>query len=188
MNKLIVLSGPSGAGKTSILHYLLNEIKELSFSVSACSRSKRKNEVHSKDYYFLSVDEFKIKIKQNAFLEWEEVYENQFYGTLRSEIKRIWDEGKTAIFDIDVDGALSIKNEFQTNCLCIFIQPPSIEVLQKRLIERGSEPQESLKKRLVKARGEIEKSKDFDRIILNDNFSLVCKEINDLVYNFINNT
>ena len=148
MGKLIVISAPSGAGKTSIVHQLLKFIPELSFSVSASSRERRGNEVDGKDYYFLGVEGFQKKIKEDAFLEWEQVYENQYYGTLKSEIKRIWSEGKIVIFDVDVVGGLNIKKQYPKECLSIFIMPPSIEVLAERLIGRGSESDESVKKKI----------------------------------------
>ena len=185
MRKLIVISAPSGAGKTSIVHYLLKNMPELSFSVSACSREKRENETHGEDYYFLGVEGFKNKIAENAFLEWEQVYENQYYGTLSSEIERIWTEGETVIFDVDVEGGLNIKKQYLTECLSIFIMPPSLGVLQERLIARGSESDKSLKKRLDKAEEEIAKNQEFDSIILNDNFDIACKETMGVISNFI---
>ena len=150
MGKLIVISAPSGAGKTSIVHFLLQNLETLSFSVSACSRAIRDNETDGVDYHFLAAEQFQKEIKENAFLEWEEVYENQYYGTLKSELERIWNEGKCVIFDVDVEGGLNIKKQYTTECLSIFIMPPSLEVLQERLIARGSESDESLKKRLDK--------------------------------------
>ena len=186
MRKLIVISAPSGAGKTSIVHYLLKNMPELAFSVSACSREKRENETHGEDYYFLGVEGFKNKIAENAFLEWEQVYENQYYGTLTSEIERIWGEGKAAIFDVDAVGGLNIKKQYPTECLAIFIMPPSLEVLQERLIARGSESEESLQKRLDKAEEEIAKNQEFDRIILNDDFETACEQTKKVITNFIN--
>ena len=185
MGKLIVISAPSGAGKTSIVHQLLKVIPELSFSVSASSRERRGNEVHGKDYYFLGIEGFHKKIKEDAFLEWEQVYENQYYGTLKSEIKRIWSEGKIVIFDVDVVGGLNIKKQYPKECLSIFIMPPSIEVLAERLIGRGSESDESVKKRLDKAEEETSKSGQFDTIILNDDFDIACEETMDVITNFI---
>ena len=155
MKKLIVISAPSGAGKTSIVHYLLKNMPELSFSISACSRNKRANETDGKDYHFLGVDGFKNKIKENAFLEWEEVYENQFYGTLKSEVEIILNEGKTVIFDVDVVGGLNIKKQYPKESLAIFIMPPSMDVLRERLSGRGSESEESLQIRLENAEKEI---------------------------------
>jgi len=185
LGKLIVISAPSGAGKTSIVHQLLKDIPELSFSVSACSRESRENEVHGKDYYYLGVEGFRQKIKENAFLEWEQVYENQYYGTLKSEIERIWSEGKSVIFDVDVVGGLNIKKQYSKESLSIFIMPPSLEVLAERLIDRGSESDESVKKRLDKAEEEISKNKQFDTIILNDDFEIACEQIKKVITNFI---
>ena len=186
MGKLIVISAPSGAGKTSIVHQLLNDIPELSFSVSATSRQRRETEVHGEDYYFLGVEGFHQKIREDAFLEWEQVYENQYYGTLKSEIERIWSEGKTIIFDVDVVGGLNIKKQYPKDCFAIFIMPPSLEVLAERLISRGSESDESVKKRLDKAEEEILKNKLFDTIIFNDNFEVACEQTKGLINNFIN--
>ncbi|MDB9809288.1 guanylate kinase [Flavobacteriales bacterium] len=186
MGRLIVISAPSGAGKTSIVHQLLKFIPELSFSVSASSRERRGNEVDGKDYYFLGVEGFQKKIKEDAFLEWEQVYENQYYGTLKSEIKRIWSEGKIVIFDVDVLGGLNIKKQYPKECLSIFIMPPSIEVLAERLIGRGSESDESVKKRLDKAEEETSKSGQFDTIILNDDFKTACEQTKEIITNFIN--
>ena len=186
MGKLIVISAPSGAGKTSIVHQLLKDIPALSFSVSASSREKRENEVHGKDYYFLGAEEFHEKIKKDAFLEWEEVYRNQYYGTLRSEIERIWRGGKTVIFDVDVVGGLNIKKQYPKECLSIFIMPPSLKVLADRLIGRESESDASIKKRLDKAEEEISKRKLFDTIIFNDNFKIACEQTNEVITNFIN--
>tara|TARA_B100000700_G_C14720437_1_gene703462 strand:- start:221 stop:784 length:564 start_codon:yes stop_codon:yes gene_type:complete len=185
VDKFIVISAPSGAGKTSIVHHLLEEMPALSFSISACSREKRANETEGEDYYFLGVEGFKNKIEENAFLEWEQVYENQYYGTLKSEVERIWEEGKTVIFDVDVVGGLNIKNQYPENCLAIFIMPPSIEVLRERLGGRGSESEESLQKRLAKADAEIAKNQEFDKVVLNDDFQLACDELKQLITKFI---
>jgi guanylate kinase len=186
VGKLIVISAPSGAGKTSIVHHLLKNMPELSFSVSACSREKRDNETHGKDYYFLGVEGFQNKIKEDAFLEWEEVYENQYYGTLKSEIERIWSEGKTVIFDVDVIGGLNIKKQYPKECLSLFIMPPSVDVLRERLSGRGSESEEKLEMRLAKAEQEISKNQEFDKVILNDDFGIACEETMEVITNFIN--
>ena len=186
MGKLIVISAPSGAGKTSIVHHLLKNMPELSFSVSACSREKRDNETHGKDYYFLGVEGFQNKIKEDAFLEWEEVYENQYYGTLKSEIERIWSEGKTVIFDVDVIGGLNIKKQYPKECLSLFIMPPSVDVLRERLSGRGSESEKKLEMRLAKAEQEISKNQEFDKVILNDDFGIACEETMEVITNFIN--
>lgn len=186
MGKLIVISAPSGAGKTSIVHHLLKNMLELSFSVSACSREKRDNETHGKDYYFLGVEGFQNKIKEDAFLEWEEVYENQYYGTLKSEIERIWSEGKTVIFDVDVIGGLNIKKQYPKECLSLFIMPPSVDVLRERLSGRGTESEAKLEMRLAKAEQEISKNQEFDKVILNDDFGIACEETMEAITNFIN--
>lgn len=181
-----MISAPSGAGKTSIVHYLLKKIPGLSFSISACSREKRKNETDGKDYYFLGVNGFKNKINEGAFLEWEEVYENQFYGTLNSEVDRIYNSGKTVIFDVDVIGGLNIKKQYLEECLAIFIMPPSVDVLRERLMDRGSESEKSLQIRLDNAEQEILKSHEFDVVILNDDFNMACQKTKELIDNFIN--
>ena len=185
MEKLIVISAPSGAGKTSIVHFLLKQIEVLSFSVSACSRARRKNETDGIDYHFLAVEEFQQKIKKGNFLEWEEVYKNQYYGTLKSELKRIWREGKTVIFDVDVVGGVNIKKQYSSECLSIFIMPPSLAVLEERLQKRGSESADSLQKRVTKAKGEIARSGEFDKVILNDDFVKACREAMEVIQKFI---
>ena len=185
MGKLIVISAPSGAGKTSIVHFLLAKTDTLSFSVSACSRARRDNETDGIDYHFLTVDEFQKEIKEDSFLEWEEVYKNQYYGTLKSEVERIWKEGKTVIFDVDVVGGINIKKQYQKECLSIFIMPPSLVVLEERLQKRGSESKESLQKRVAKSKEEIEKRKEFDQVILNDDFEVACMETMKVIQKFI---
>jgi guanylate kinase len=185
VGKLIVISAPSGAGKTSIVHFLLNKIAGLSFSVSACSRTKRENETDGIDYHFLAVEEFQKKIKKGDFLEWEEVYKNQYYGTLKSETERIWEKGETVIFDVDVLGGLNIKKQYTSECLAIFIMPPSLETLEERLQSRGSESADSLHKRISKAKGEIARSGEFDKVILNDNFDIACEKTMQVIRNFI---
>tara|TARA_B110000093_G_scaffold132749_1_gene142033 strand:+ start:1092 stop:1655 length:564 start_codon:yes stop_codon:yes gene_type:complete len=185
VGKLIVISAPSGSGKTSIVSYLLKNMETLSFSISACSRERRENEIEGKDYHFLGIEGFKRSIKEDSFLEWEEVYKNQFYGTLKSEVERIWSEGKTVIFDVDVVGGLNIKKQYPKECLSIFIMPPSVEVLAERLIGRGSESDESLQKRLNKAEEEISQNQEFDTVILNDDLSIACEETQEVITNFI---
>ena len=185
MEKLIVISAPSGAGKTSIVHFLLSQIDSLSFSVSACSRLRRENETDGIDYHFLAAEQFQKEIKENAFLEWEEVYENQYYGTLKSELERIWQNGKTVIFDVDVVGGINIKKQYQEECLSIFIMPPSLAVLEERLQKRGSESKESLQKRVAKAKEEIAKRMEFDQVILNDDFEVACMETMKVIQKFI---
>jgi len=185
VGKLIVISAPSGAGKTSIVHFLLNKIEGLSFSVSACSRVKRENEIDGIDYHFLAEEEFQQKIKKGDFLEWEEVYKDQYYGTLKSEVESIWGKGKTVIFDVDVIGGINIKKQYLSECLSIFIMPPSLAVLEERLQKRGSESTQSLEKRLAKAKGEIARSGEFDKVILNDDFDMACKETKQLIQTYI---
>ncbi len=185
MRKLIVISAPSGAGKTSIVQHLLKEIDHLTFSVSACSRKKRLEEKEGVDYIFLTQEEFKKKINEEAFVEWEEVYRNQYYGTLKSELKRVWIEGKSVIFDVDVMGGLNIKNQYPEECLSIFIMPPSLETLKKRLENRGTESDENITKRLAKAKSEISKSDQFDQVVINDCFKSACNEAEKIVKEFI---
>ena len=184
--KLIIFSAPSGAGKTTIVHAMLQKVAELEFSISACSREKRKNEVEGKDYYFLGVEAFKKKIDEGAFLEWEEVYKNHFYGTLRSEVERIWNKGKHVIFDVDVYGGLNIKKQFTERALAIFIMPPSIKVLEERLRNRSTDTAANINKRLEKALHEIGKSDDFDHIIINDNLDTAIDEALQAVKSFLN--
>lgn len=167
--KVIIVSAPSGAGKTSIVKHVLKSLPQLRFSTSATTRAMREGEINGKDYHFLTVDDFKRGIRRNEFLEWEEVYANQFYGTLKSEIQRIWDEGKTVIFDVDVKGGLNIKKYFGDNALAIFVEPPTVQELENRLRKRGTETEESLRKRVAKAEYELSFAPQFDKIILNDN-------------------
>jgi guanylate kinase len=184
--KLIIFSAPSGSGKTTLVHYLLSKPElKLAFSVSAASRAKRPNEVDGKDYYFLSPDEFRSRIATGDFLEWEEVYENQYYGTLRSEIDRIHAEGKTVIFDVDVVGGLNIKKQFGDAALAIFVQPPSVKELENRLKRRDTESDESLAKRVAKAEEELTFANRFDVVVVNDVLDDAKKKAYRLVADFI---
>jgi guanylate kinase len=183
--KVIIVSAPSGAGKTTLINKLLETKLPLNFSVSACSRKARINEIEGEDYYFLSIEEFKNKITKNDFIEWEEVYKNNFYGTLKSEISRIWNQKKHVVFDVDVLGGISLKNYFKENALSIFINPPSIEVLSERLNKRNSETKESISERIEKSVHEIKYLDKFDKVILNDNLKDASKNIIDTVKNFI---
>lgn len=183
--KCVIFSAPSGAGKTTLVHYLLREIDELEFSISACSREPRGREEDGIDYHFLSVDEFKEKIEADEFVEWEEVYENNFYGTLKSEIDRAWGEGKTVVFDVDAIGGINLKRIFGEKALSVFIQPPSLFVLEQRLRNRRTETEESIKRRLDKANFELSKKDQFDTIILNDNLEVACNEARELVLDFV---
>ncbi len=183
--KLVIFSAPSGAGKTSIVKGVLPDTPQLEFSVSACSRPMRSGEKNGVDYYFLTPDAFRAKIKEDAFLEWEEVYPGSFYGTLRSEVDRIWESGKHVVFDVDVAGGLNIKKQFPEQSLAIFIQPPSLEELEKRLINRKTETQESLKHRMEKAAYELKFSDHFDQIIVNNDLQTAINETKSLVHSFL---
>jgi guanylate kinase len=182
--KLIIFSAPSGAGKTTIVHSLLKEEKDLAFSVSACSREKRAGEVDAKDYYFLSIEEFKQKIKENAFLEWEEVYKDNYYGTLKEEVQRIWDEGKDVVFDIDVKGGINLKQKFPSNTLSIFIMPPSVEEIENRLRKRHTDTEESIIKRMAKTKEEMTFAAYFDQIVVNDDLDEAIGETQTLIKAF----
>lgn len=168
--KAIIFCAPSGSGKTTLVRHLLSVNGNLGFSISACTRDKRgRNEVHGKDYYFLSIEEFQQKIKENAFVEWEEVYPGGYYGTLKSEVERLWSEGKNVIFDVDVKGGLKLKDYFGENALAIFVKVPSLGELEHRLRSRGTETEESLSKRLYKVKFEMSFQDRFDVVLLNDN-------------------
>jgi len=184
--KLLVFSAPSGSGKTTIVHHLLKQAAlNLDFSISATSREKRGTEVHEKDYYFISLKKFQKHIENNDFIEWEEVYTNNFYGTLKKEIERIWKLGKNVIFDIDVVGGLSIKKKFPKQTLAIFVQPPSIEEMERRLRNRQTDSEEKIKERVAKAEKELKYAKDFDVILVNNDLDTAKKEAYSLVENFI---
>lgn len=184
--KLIVFSAPSGSGKTTIVHHLLSfpELK-LDFSISATSRPSRGKEIDGKDYYFISADQFKNHVENNDFVEWEEVYHNNFYGTLKSEIKRIWSNGKNVIFDIDVKGGLNIKKQYPEQTLAIFVQPPSIEEMEIRLRNRQTDTEEKILERVAKAAKEIKFANDFDVILLNDDLEIAKQKAFDLVDTFL---
>lgn len=183
--KCIIFSAPSGAGKTTIVHHLLSKNLGLEFSISACSRDPRPNEVDKKDYHFLGIDGFKDKIKEQAFVEWEEVYTNNFYGTLKSEMERIWSEGKAVIFDVDVIGGLNIKKQFGDNAYSIFVKPPSYEELEKRLRGRSTESEDKINQRMEKASKELAFSSEFDCILINDNLYEACVKAEQLVIDFL---
>lgn len=184
--KLIVFSAPSGSGKTTIVQYLLaQEELKLDFSISATSREPRGNEVDGKDYYFLSLKEFKNKIKNEEFLEWEEVYRDNFYGTLKSEIERIWSQGKNVIFDIDVVGGLDIKEIYPDKTLAVFVKPPSIEELKIRLKKRKTESEDKINMRVAKASIELATAPQFDHIIINNDLNEALEEAYTLVSDFV---
>ncbi|MBS4012175.1 MAG: guanylate kinase [Bacteroidetes bacterium] len=183
--KLIIFSAPSGAGKTSIVKELLKKIPELEFSVSACSRPMRPTEINGKDYYFISAEEFRQKIKEEQFVEWEEVYPGSYYGTLKSELERIWDKGHHVVFDVDVIGGLNIKEQYPQEALSIFIKPPSIEELKRRLENRQTETLETLQKRIDKAEYELGFADKFDVRIINNVLEEAINEANSKVKAFI---
>jgi guanylate kinase len=182
----IIVSAPSGAGKTTIVRHLLGEGLGLEFSVSATSRPMRANEVDGKDYFFLSVDEFKGRIRAGEFVEYEEVYPGRFYGTLRSELERIWEAGHHAIFDVDVVGGLDLKEIYRTKALALFVSPPSLEALEQRLNDRNTETPETLRIRVEKAEHELTFRDRFDAVIVNDDRDTACAEATSLVRAFLN--
>jgi guanylate kinase len=185
-NKLIIITAPSGAGKTSITSHLLKTFSDkLGFSVSATTRKKRDYETHGVHYYFISEEDFKEKIRQKEFAEWEMVYEGKYYGTLKSEMKRIWNQGKAVVLDIDVKGALHVQGQYPEQSLSLFIEPPSIDELKKRLLSRGTETDESLLARVNKAAYEISFKDQFNKVIVNDDLTKACKEAEAIVSKFL---
>lgn len=188
MSKLIILTAPSGAGKTTIVRYLLEQLPELAFSVSATTRARRPNEVEGLDYYYIGVEAFQSLIAEEAFAEWQEVYPNQYYGTLHSEMERIWQEGKHIVFDIDVKGAVNLKKAYPNQSLAIFIKPPSKEALFERLRQRNTETEESLRKRLIKAEEELTFENKFDHILVNDVLEDALAEALQLARKFLRHT
>jgi guanylate kinase len=184
-DKIIVITAPSGAGKTTITKHLMKQFSNLAFSVSATTRTKRHNESEGKDYYFISKEDFESKIKEDAFLEWEMVYEGAYYGTLISEINKIWQQQQVPLLDIDVQGALRIKKLFPDNTIVIFIAPPSVEILKERLKGRGTESLEAIDKRFNKATDEMKYMHAFDTIILNDKLEIACGEAEAIIRLFL---
>jgi len=183
--KLVIISAPSGAGKTTIVKHLLQSGLNLSFSISATTRPIRGNEKDGFDYFFLSVDEFKRRISNNEFVEWEEVYKDLMYGTLKSEMERIWTDGRHVLFDVDVRGGINLKKIFGSDSIAIFIMPPSVEELENRLVKRGTESPEKVKMRVEKAREEMSLSNQFDTIIVNHELDRAKKEAVELVSSFL---
>ncbi len=183
--KCVIISAPSGAGKTTIVHHLLKEDLGLAFSVSATTRPRRAHEVDGKDYFFLETEDFKKRIAADAFVEWEEVYTGHYYGTLRAQIERIWSEGHSPIFDVDVEGGLNLKKAFGPDALALFIAPPSIDVLRDRLRTRGTETAESLQRRVDKAVHELTYSPRFDNVVVNDELHLACQAAEQMVRTFL---
>jgi len=184
--KAIIIAAPSGAGKTTIVKHLLKTIPKLKFSISATSRKKREGEQDAQDYYFLPAREIREKIQKGEFVEWEEVYSGTYYGTLKSEVERIWADGNVIIFDVDVKGALNLKKYFKDNGLTIFIQVRNPGDLEARLRQRGTEDEASLKKRIEKAKAEMEFRNQFDEVIVNDMLETAQQEAVEIVNNFIN--
>ena len=186
-NKLILITAPSGAGKTSIVQHLLKRFPQLAFSVSATTRKSRGNEEEGVDYYFISEEEFKEKIHHKEFLEWEMVYEGKYYGTLKSEIQRLWSQKKVPVLDIDVQGAIHVQQQYPVNTISVFIQAPSLEELKNRLQGRGSETYESLQARVSKSSFEMTFKKHFENVIINKDFETACIEAEKIVSAFLDN-
>lgn len=185
--KIILITAPSGSGKTSIVNHLMKKFPQLAFSVSATTRQPRKNEKEGVHYYFISEPEFRERIHNKEFLEWEMVYEGKYYGTLKSDIERIWNENKIPVLDIDVQGAIHVQQQYPVNTIAIFIQAPSVEELKRRLKLRGSETEESLQARLDKSSYEMTFKKHFENIITNENFQTACNETDQIIGQFLIN-
>ncbi len=185
--KAIFFSAPSGSGKTTVVKHLLQQKSNLGFSISATTRASRPNEQNGKDYYFLSVAEFEQKIKEDAFVEWEQVYDGLYYGTLKSEVERLWSEGKHVLFDVDVLGGLSLKKYFKEKGLAVFVKVPGIEILEKRLRDRKSESEESIARRLERVKYEMTFEDKFDITLVNDDLEKTLNEAEQLVDKFLNN-
>lgn len=184
-HKAVIISAPSGSGKTTLVKYLLNAIPELEFSISATSRNPRNNEIDGKDYYFLSREEFLRRIEDQEFVEWEEVYEGVFYGTLKVEIERIWSAGKSVIFDVDVQGGIHLKDYFGRSGLSVFIMVKNMQDLERRLKDRNTDSADSIRNRLSKARKEMEYRDQFDQILVNEDLDKTCDAIYDIVHHFL---
>jgi len=182
--KIIIFTAPSGSGKTTIVRHLLKKYDFLGFSVSATNRKKRTKEIDGKDYYFLTSEKFQKKIEEGAFVEWEEVYKNQYYGTLKSEIERVWSKGRHVVFDIEVNGASNIKKIYPDNSVAVFVRPPSIAELQRRLTKRKTESESSLKKRLDRAKVELTFEDNFDTVIINDLLEVALEEAEQIIETF----
>lgn len=183
--KVLIFAAPSGAGKTTIVQHLLKSFPQLGFSISACTRPPRAHELHGKDYYFLSIETFKQKIENIELIEWQEVYKNSFYGTLKSEVERLWQEGKHIVFDVDVQGAIHLKQYFKERALAVFIAVPSIDILEERLRNRGTETDESLRKRVAKADFELTFQDQFDVVLMNENLEQTLIKAQQVVQDFL---
>jgi guanylate kinase len=185
--KLLIFSAPSGSGKTTIVKHLLSQFpNHIAFSVSATTREKRTHEIDGQDYYFLDTEDFKNKIATNDFIEYEEVYTGSYYGTLKQEIERIWASGRAVIFDVDVEGGINLKKQFKSQALAVFVMPPSIKILEERLISRGTESAESLQRRVAKAEKELETAKLFDYLLINEDLKTALTEAEQVLKQFLN--
>jgi len=183
--KLVIISAPSGAGKSTIVNYLMEKDLKLEFSISATTRKPRGDEKHGKEYYFISVEEFRRKVSNGDFIEWQEVYKDQLYGTLKEEIERIFRKGNNVLFDVDVKGGINLKNLFGETAISVFLMPPSVEELGKRLLMRGTDSLSKIKMRVQKALKEIKLADSFDHIVVNDDLEKAEKEIYGIIKNFI---
>ncbi|MBL7902565.1 MAG: guanylate kinase [Bacteroidia bacterium] len=184
--KMIIFSAPSGSGKTTLVRHICKTFPEhIEFSISATSRPKRGVEINGKDYHYMSVEEFMQRVDNNEFLEWEEVYAGTHYGTLKSEVEKIWAKGKAVIFDIDVEGGLNLKNQFRESSLGVFVMPPSIKILEQRLKKRSTDSEESIARRIAKAEKELKTAELFDVFILNENLDEACKRAEEVVKEFL---
>lgn len=183
--KIIIITAPSGAGKTSITHHLLRQFPQLAFSISAATRQARAYEQDGKDYYFITLEDFQHKIQHNEFVEWEMVYEGKYYGTLKSELQRLWDHEQCPLLDIDVKGAIHVQQQYPETSLSIFIEPPSIDELKRRLLSRGTETEETLQARVNKASYELSFKNHFDKVILNDDLPRACTEAEAIIREFL---
>jgi guanylate kinase len=184
--KLVIFSAPSGAGKTTIVQHLLTKFPELEFSVSATSRPVRGDENHGSDYYFLSEEEFRKRVADGEFVEWEEVYPGQMYGTLQAEVERIWRKGHHVIFDVDVKGGINLAKKFGERALSVFVMPPDVAALEKRLRSRATEPEEKIQMRIAKAKSELDDAVHFDTVLLNDNLDEALIRAEEMVQGFLN--
>ena len=186
-NKIVIIAAPSGAGKTSITKHLLKTFPDkLAFSISCATRQPRSYEKHGNDYYFISPEEFRKKIEDKEFAEWEMVYEGKYYGTLKNELQRIWDENRVPLLDVDVQGGVNVQRQYPDSTLSLFIEPPSLNELKRRLEARGTETSESLQARIAKASYELSFKNKFDSPIINDNLATACKEAEEIVRTFLN--
>lgn len=183
--KMIIFSAPSGAGKTTIVKHLLSVFPQFEFSISATSRGMREGEVNGKDYFFLSADDFKQRIANHEFVEWEEVYTNSFYGTLKSELERIWSKGNVVVFDVDVKGGVNLKKMFPANALSLFVMPPSVEELEARLVGRATDSPEAIARRVAKAEEELAFAPQFDVVVVNDNLAQAKTEAEEAIRTFL---